>query len=290
VRFEDAGDDVAVAREHDQRYDDAWRYERFLATVAEQAGISREQAERAARATLQTLAERISTGAARDLARELPRELREPVQEVREHVDRVGVEGFHVEELVRRVAGREGVDAEAAAHHARAVLVALARFVPGDEVDDIVAELPQDYETFVGDVAARLRESGPTEALSAEEFVQRVARRAGLDPGAAQRATEAVLELLAQRIGGGEVEDLAAALSEGLRAPLQRGRARSGGNALRLSLDEFVGRVAEREGVGFEEAMRHARAVFETLREALPRKELSDILAQLPRGYREALL
>jgi len=42
--------------------------------------------------------------------------------------------------------------------------------------------------------------------------------------------------------------------------------------------------------VSWEEALEHARAVFTTLREALPDKEWSDMLDELPSGYQEALL
>ena len=57
-----------------------------------------------------------------------------------------------------------------------------------------------------------------------------------------------------------------------------------------MSLDEFIARIAEREGVGYEQALEHARAVFATLRETLTHKEFSDLLSELPRGYQEALL
>jgi uncharacterized protein (DUF2267 family) len=57
-----------------------------------------------------------------------------------------------------------------------------------------------------------------------------------------------------------------------------------------MSLDDFVARIADREGVSWEEALEHARAVFTTLREALPDKEWSDMLDELPSGYQEALL
>ena len=57
---------------YDDEFDDTWRYERFITTIQQRAGISWSKAERAAEATLATLAERISSGAARDLARELP--------------------------------------------------------------------------------------------------------------------------------------------------------------------------------------------------------------------------
>ena len=57
-----------------------------------------------------------------------------------------------------------------------------------------------------------------------------------------------------------------------------------------MSLDEFVHRIEEREGMTYEQALDHARAVFATLREVIPDKEFSDLLRQLPRAYYEALL
>jgi Uncharacterized conserved protein (DUF2267) len=50
-------------------------YERLLALVEQDPEIGRERAEGDVRATLQTLAERISAGRARDLAEQLPAEL-----------------------------------------------------------------------------------------------------------------------------------------------------------------------------------------------------------------------
>ncbi len=62
-------------------------------------------------------------------------------------------------------------------------------------------------------------------------------------------------------------------LPDELRPPLQRGRERSGGEAQRMSLDEFVRRIAEREGVSHDDALEHARAVVAALRDTLPDKE-----------------
>src|SRR3954449_5288779 len=53
-------------------FDDAWRHERFVVTIQQRTGIGWDKAERAARATLETLAERVSVGVARDLAGALP--------------------------------------------------------------------------------------------------------------------------------------------------------------------------------------------------------------------------
>jgi uncharacterized protein (DUF2267 family) len=52
-----------------------------------------------------------------------------------------------------------------------------------------------------------------------------------------------------------------------------------------MSLDEFLRRVAEREGVAPLQARGHASAVFATLREAVSPKEFLDMTAQLPAEF-----
>jgi pyruvate dehydrogenase (quinone) len=95
-----------------------------------------------------------------------------------------------------------------------------------------------------------------------------------------------VLATLAERLGGGEVDDLAAQLSDELRQALERAKTRK---AERMSLDDFVHRVAEREGVSPEQAREHVRAVFQTLREAVTGDEWADMTADLPDEYRPLL-
>ena len=70
-----------------------------------------------------------------------------------------------------------------------------------------------------------------------------------------------------------------------LHPPLKRGRERSGSKATRMSLEGFVDRVAQREGITPDAAREHARAVFATLREAIPEREFLDVTAQLPAEY-----
>jgi uncharacterized protein (DUF2267 family) len=251
-------------------------YERFITTVQEEAGVARDDAERAAQATLATLAERLSGGEARDLAKQLPEELRQ-------HLLSGGpkAEPFDVAEFFRRVAAREGVAEPFAELHARAVFAALTRAVSADELRDMTSELSKDFRDVLDAVIVPLE----PRAISAEEFVRRVSDRTGLDRDRARRATEAVLEVLAERISGGEVDDLAVWLPNELRGALERGNARTHGAARRLSLAEFVSRVAELEGVDPDQATPHVRAVLATLREAVGRKEFGDVAAQLPREY-----
>jgi uncharacterized protein (DUF2267 family) len=247
-------------------------YERFIGFVREASGLGRSEAERATGAVLQTLAQRLSAGEARDLAEQLPPEVAPFLGTAS------GAEPFDAEEFVRRIAAREDADQKEAERHARAVLLALSRSVSEEEFDDMIAELPRSF-------APLLPRGERIAPMPAEEFLRGVGERAGLDQEAARRATTAVLETLGERISGGEVRDLIDVLPVELHEPLRRGDELSNGAARRMSLTGFVRRVAEREGAIPAEAQEHARAVLATLREALPRKEWLDITAQLPDEY-----
>ncbi|MCO5974102.1 DUF2267 domain-containing protein [Actinoallomurus soli] len=249
-------------------------FREFIRTVQRGAGLDADAAERAARATLTTLAERLSPGEARDLLEELPAEMKPWVY------TESAAERFDIDEFLRRVAERAGVDVETAERHARAVFFALGRAVRADEIDDIAAELPQDFEPLIAEARHRFFTVMPS-----EEFLSRVAERTGLDIDGARRATEAVLTALAQRIAGGEVDDLIPRLPLSLHDPLRRGRAATGGRARRMSLDRFLQIIADREGIDRFAASEHARAVFATLREAVGDEEYFDVTVQLPPDY-----
>jgi uncharacterized protein (DUF2267 family) len=261
-------------------------YQDFIATVQEVAHIPDDEAERASCATLQTLAERISTGETEDLAERLPDELRSCLLTADER-DR-----FHVDEFIRRISERASLEPPAAERDARAVLGALWLAVGPDEFADMRSELPKDFEPLLDDALRDvppppvLSQPAPADAMSYEDFVDRVAERAGIDRERAQRATDAVLEELAIRITGGQVEDLERLLAHELRPALERGRGRSGGAAKPLTLDTFLAEIARREGVDRGQATTQARAVLMTLREAVGEKEWHDTTAQLPDEYR----
>jgi uncharacterized protein (DUF2267 family) len=260
-------------------------YAGFLTTVEREAQVSREEAERAARATLETLGERLSVGEARDVASELPGELRPALQ------TDTNAQPFHLDEFLRRVAEAEGVMPAEAERHARAVFAALGAAVSDDELADLASELPKDFgallETAVSSREAARRAEHPI--LSADVFLSRVAERTGLDREDARRATDAVLEVLAIRISGGQVDDLAAQLPPELRRPLERGKIASQGLARPMPLADFVRAVAEREGIPPGYAHEHIRAVLATLREAVGEKEYLDMRAQLPDEYSAVL-
>jgi uncharacterized protein (DUF2267 family) len=250
---------------------------RFVAIVQQAAGIDREHAGEAIAATLATLAERLDPGEARDLAAEVPPEYA-PWLATDTPADRFGVDEF-----IRRVAEREGVDAARAERDARAVFAALGNAVSAGELADAAAQLPQDF--------APLLPRGPwVDRLTADEFAERIARRTGLDGERAMRAAEAVVETLAERISGGEVEDLEARLPLELHPALERGRAASGDHARSMPLQSFLRRVAEREGVPPAVALAHARAVLAELREAVGDEEFFDVMSELPPDYKRTLV
>ncbi|WP_285781187.1 DUF2267 domain-containing protein [Microbispora sp. NBRC 16548] len=250
-------------------------YEEFLEIVSRQTGLDAEGAQRAIRATLETLARRLSKGESRDLLRQLPAELKPWIY------TEAGSEAFDVDEFLRHVAEREQVeDIEEAERHARAVFWALGAALDAKEVANLAADLPEDFDPLVAEAQRR-----QVRVMPASEFLTRVARRTGLDAGGAERATAAVLETLAERIAAGEVRDLIRELPVRLHPPLRRGTADRTGTAKRMPLEEFLRRVAEREGVPVDRAREHAAAVFATLREAVTTKEFFDVTVQLPDEY-----
>jgi uncharacterized protein (DUF2267 family) len=113
-----------------------------------------------------------------------------------------------------------------------------------------------------------------------EEFISKVAERAGVSPDEAEATTKAVLATLAERIGPKEAKDTASQLPKALQAALAPGPV-----AKQFDAREFANRVAQRTGVDHAEARNRARAVFVTLHEAVSHGELEDWEAYLSPDY-----
>jgi len=114
--------------------------------------------------------------------------------------------------------------------------------------------------------------------MNYDEFVGQVQNRARLDTrGKAERAIEATLSTLAQRLAGGESEHLVAQLPEDIarRIETNPGRGES------FSFDDFKIKVAEREGVEQGEAVFHSRAVIEVWREAVSPQQVEHVKTNL---------
>jgi uncharacterized protein (DUF2267 family) len=112
-------------------------------------------------------------------------------------------------------------------------------------------------------------------------FITTVEREAGIsEHEEAQRAACLTLHTLAQRISGGEVEDLAEKLPGELRPCMK-----SEGPAQRFHVDEFIDRIESELPTDHATAERAARGVFVALRNAVGRDEFEDMRAQLPDDF-----
>jgi uncharacterized protein (DUF2267 family) len=114
-----------------------------------------------------------------------------------------------------------------------------------------------------------------------DTFVAHVEERGRTGRAAAERAADATLRVLAERITPKEVHDLAAQLP----GPLQRSLLEARADREIFPTDEFARRVAERLQISPSEARLQAHAVLVTLREAVSEGELEDVLVQLSPDY-----
>ena len=119
------------------------------------------------------------------------------------------------------------------------------------------------------------------------EFMKDVRERTGLDEDQAEKAVRATLNTLAQRLAGGEPHDLASQLPQELKETIEFTTGEGAG--VRWDADEFVAKVAQREGCSPEQAREHVKAVFAALRDAVTPGEFDDITSQLDRSYRALL-
>jgi uncharacterized protein (DUF2267 family) len=119
-------------------------YETFEETVANRAGIKCEEATPVIRATLQTLAERITRGEAGDLASQLPKQMKEWLAKDHEQADRFGLDEF-----VRKVSERAGIAPDEARTDVWAVFRTLHDAVTGGEFRHVMSQLPREFHQLV---------------------------------------------------------------------------------------------------------------------------------------------
>ncbi|MFK0124837.1 DUF2267 domain-containing protein [Streptomyces nigra] len=117
----------------------------FVRTVAERTGLGREEAADLTRATLETLAHRLSPGEARDLVIELPEGLADAVR--RGTTDRI--ERFGHTDSVQRVAQRTMLKEEEADRGVRTVLAVLRKAISEKEFTDLMSQLGTDFSQAV---------------------------------------------------------------------------------------------------------------------------------------------
>jgi uncharacterized protein (DUF2267 family) len=119
------------------------KYDIFVSLVQRLAELrSDESAETIIRATLETLSERLSIGQAEHLAAQLPREVAE-VMKI--EPERHG-EAFTLEEFFKRVSRRADENINEIVHQVRAVTEVVTEAVSPNELDELFAQLPYEFQ------------------------------------------------------------------------------------------------------------------------------------------------
>ncbi|MFD2767027.1 DUF2267 domain-containing protein [Micromonospora eburnea] len=121
-------------------------FETFVDKVAQRARTSPDRAVELTRATVETLAERLTGGEVLDLAAQLPKPLQ---RMLKPHPDTEAADRFGAAEFVARVGQRAGVDGNAARDAVRAVFTTLREAVTSGEFEDVVVQMPRDYRDMV---------------------------------------------------------------------------------------------------------------------------------------------
>jgi uncharacterized protein (DUF2267 family) len=121
----------------------AMQFDEFIGKVQHRARLaSRGEAERVTRAVLETLAERLAGGEAKDLAAQLPMIVKDYILEY-PHAG----EGRHMslKEFYKRVVERLHAPMPEAAFWARAVMSVVQEAVSAGEIEDVKHQLGPDY-------------------------------------------------------------------------------------------------------------------------------------------------
>ncbi|WP_328303432.1 DUF2267 domain-containing protein [Actinomycetospora sp. NBC_00405] len=119
----------------------------FVSAVKESLGLpDNRSAERAVKATLTVLGQRLEGGEAKDLASQLPGSLADALP------NEGGGERFDVDTFYQRIAEQEGegVTVAQARQHARSIAKGLETALTDGEWQNFTSQLPKDYQDFLG--------------------------------------------------------------------------------------------------------------------------------------------
>lgn len=106
------------------------------------------------------------------------------------------------EEFIAKVAELGALPHDRAEQAANATLQTLGEVLPGDEAEDLAAQLP-------GELRPALAGAGASaERFGADEFVRRVSRREGSEISETGEHVRAVLATVEEAVTGGQLEDL----------------------------------------------------------------------------------
>jgi uncharacterized protein (DUF2267 family) len=115
-----------------------------------------------------------------------------------------------------------------------------------------------------------------------DEYIESIGERTRLPREAVETLTHATLRVLAERLSGGEAEDLRAQMPTELKDDLAVPKEKP---AQSFGAAEFTRRVAQLAGIDETAAQIGAAAVLATVRDAVTPGEFDDVLSQLGREF-----
>ena len=123
------------------------------------------------------------------------------------------------EQFLRRVMAQTGARSTGEADQiAQSVLLALSDDLPRDEARDMASQLPKEIKGYMRE---HLGHAGPIQHKDMAGFADRIQVELALDTsGQAEQVTRGVFAVLKEAVSPGEMEDVAAELTPGLREAL----------------------------------------------------------------------
>jgi uncharacterized protein (DUF2267 family) len=115
------------------------------------------------------------------------------------------------DEFMTKVGQRADVSLEAADALTSATLQTLAERISGGEAADLAAQLPKELQPHLRGAEEQ------AQGFDVDEFVRRVAERAGTDTDRAEVGIRAVFDTLRETVTAGEIDDIMAQLPAGFR-------------------------------------------------------------------------
>lgn len=122
------------------------QYQEFISEVKQKTNIQSDaMAEKAVRATLQTLSERLEGGEPNHIASQLPEEMKSFMK-----IKKNEIEKFNVEDFFKKVSERENTTLGEAKNHSQAVVSVLCNAITEGEVKYMMDQLPGEFESLFG--------------------------------------------------------------------------------------------------------------------------------------------
>ncbi|MDZ7962269.1 MAG: DUF2267 domain-containing protein [Aulosira sp. DedQUE10] len=119
------------------------QYDEFITHVQSLAlSNSRAEAERATRATLETIKERIAADEAKELAAQLPQQIGNYLEVSKGEAG----QSFNLQEFITRTSQKENIEPTTAAMHVRAVFAVLQNAVTPEKFAAFHSHFSHDYE------------------------------------------------------------------------------------------------------------------------------------------------